>query len=67
MTASHARRAAATFAVAVAVAYALTNDIRTALTIGMVEPLVQTLFFTLHDRIWTRMEDRRARASAAAA
>ena len=55
------------FAVAVAVAYALTNDIRTALTIGMVEPLVQTLFFALHDRIWSRLEDRRARASAAAA
>ena len=55
------------FAVAVAVAYALTNDIRTALTIGMVEPLVQTLFFALHDRIWSRLEGRRARASAAAA
>ena len=48
-------------------AYALTNDIRTALTIGMGEPLVQTLFFALHDRIWSRLEDRRARASAAAA
>ena len=61
-------RAALTgFAVAVAVAYALTNDIRTALTIGMVEPLVQTLFFALHDRIWSRLEDRRVRASTAAA
>ena len=47
------------FAVAVAVAYALTNDIRTALTIGMGEPLVQTLFFALHDRIWTAREARR--------
>lgn len=55
------------FTVAVTVAYALTNDIRTALAIGMIEPLVQTVFFTLHDRIWTRIEDRKARAAVATA
>jgi uncharacterized membrane protein len=55
------------FAVAVAVAYALTNDFGTALAIGMVEPLVQTLFFTLHDRIWSKIEDRRARGAVATA
>jgi uncharacterized membrane protein len=55
------------FAVAVTVAYALTNDIRTALAIGMIEPLVQTVFFTLHDRIWNRIEDRKARAAAVTA
>jgi uncharacterized membrane protein len=48
------------FAVAVAVAYALTQDIRTALAIGNIEPLVQTVFFTVHDRIWSRIEQRRA-------
>ena len=48
------------FAVAVTVAYALTGDIRTALAIGIVEPMVQTVFFTLHDRFWTRIEARRA-------
>ncbi len=48
------------FTVAVAVAYALTQDIGTALAIGTIEPLVQTVFFTLHDRIWTRIEQRRA-------
>ena len=52
------------FAVAVLVAYALTRDLRLALAIGTVEPLVQTLFFTLHDRIWTRVEARRARRAA---
>jgi len=52
------------FAVAVAVAYALTRDIRLALAIGTVEPLVQTLFFTLHDRIWTRIEARKVRSGA---
>lgn len=48
------------FMVAVAVAYALTQNIRVALTIGIIEPLVQTVFFTLHDRIWTRIEARKA-------
>lgn len=53
------------FAVAVAVAFALTRDLGTALAIGMIEPLVQTVFFTLHDRIWTRIEARRAQVAAA--
>ncbi len=52
------------FTVAVLVAFALTRDIRVALTIGIVEPLVQTVFFTLHDRIWTRIEARKARRAA---
>ena len=47
------------FTVAVAVAFALTRDIGLSLAIGTVEPLVQTLFFTLHDRIWTRLEARK--------
>lgn len=55
------------FTVAVLVAFALTRDIRTALAIGLIEPLVQTVFFTLHDRIWSRIEARRARQSMAAA
>ena len=48
------------FVVAVAVAFALTQNWRLALTIGTIEPLVQTVFFTLHDRIWTRIEARKA-------
>ena len=55
------------FAVAVAVAFALTGSLRTALAIGVIEPLVQTVFFTLHDRIWSRIEARRARTRPAAA
>ncbi|HAV51628.1 MAG TPA: hypothetical protein DCX75_16915, partial [Brevundimonas sp.] len=51
------------FVVAVAVAYAITRDIGIALAIGIVEPLVQTLFFTVHDRIWNRIEARRAKKS----
>jgi uncharacterized membrane protein len=53
--------------VAVAVAYAITQDIRTALAIGMIEPLVQMVFFAIHDRVWTAREARRARAATQAA
>ena len=47
------------FAVAVAVAYAITQNWRAALAIGVVEPLVQMAFFALHDRFWTAREARR--------
>lgn len=51
------------FAVAVTVAFALTRDWRIALAVGTIEPLVQTVFFTLHDQIWRRIERRRALAN----
>jgi len=54
------------FTVAVLVAFALTRDIRIALAIGTIEPLVQTVFFTLHDRLWTRAEAKKAARRAAA-
>ena len=52
--------------VAILTAFALTRDWRIALAIGTVEPLVQTVFFTLHDRIWTRVEAKKAARAAAA-
>jgi uncharacterized membrane protein len=52
------------FSVAVTVAYALTQNIRLALAIGIIEPLVQTVFFTAHDRIWTRIEAKKAKRAA---
>ncbi|MFN3667832.1 MAG: DUF2061 domain-containing protein [Brevundimonas sp.] len=52
------------FVVAVTVAFALTQNWRVALAIGIIEPLVQTVFFTVHDRIWTRIEARKARRAA---
>lgn len=55
------------FTMAVTVAFALTQDIRTALAIGVIEPLVQTVFFTVHDRVWSRIEARRAARKAALA
>ncbi|MFN4287420.1 MAG: DUF2061 domain-containing protein [Brevundimonas sp.] len=55
------------FAVAVGVAFVLTGgNLALALAIGLIEPLVQTVFFTVHDRIWARIEARRARRLAAA-
>jgi len=45
--------------VAVAVAYALTRDWRVALAVGIVEPLVQTVFFNLHERLWSRADKAR--------
>lgn len=47
------------FVVAVSVAFALTGDIRAALAIGIIEPLVQTVFFTVHDRLWSRAEAKK--------
>jgi uncharacterized membrane protein len=38
--------------VAVAVAFAISGDWAIALSIGVVEPLVQTGFFALHERLW---------------
>lgn len=48
--------------VAIAVAFALTQDWRKALAIGVIEPFVQTFAFALHDRYWSR---RQAAASIA--
>ncbi|MDW3207735.1 MAG: DUF2061 domain-containing protein [Alphaproteobacteria bacterium] len=41
--------------VAVSVAYALSGDWRIALSIGLVEPLVQTVAYAVHERVWTRI------------
>jgi len=48
------------FVVAVSVAFALTRDWRLALAIGVIEPLVQTVFFAVHDRVWDRIEAKKA-------
>jgi uncharacterized membrane protein len=42
--------------VAIAVAYAITQDWRAALAVGIIEPLVQTAAYFLHDRAWARIE-----------
>lgn len=47
------------FSVAFAVAYALTGDIIVGGTVAMIEPLINTVAYTIHERIWTRFRQRR--------
>lgn len=42
------------FVVAVAVAFVLTGDWRIAVAVGLVEPVVQTVAYALHDRAFAR-------------
>ena len=42
--------------VAIAVAYALTRDWRVALAVGIVEPMVQTVAFNIHERLWSQAD-----------
>lgn len=42
--------------VAVMVAYALSGSWAVALSIGTIEPLVQTGFFHLHERTWVKIQ-----------
>lgn len=46
------------FTVAIAVAFALTRNWHAALAIGMIEPAVQTLAYTFHERLWERLPGR---------
>jgi uncharacterized membrane protein len=48
--------------VAILTAWAITRDWRIALAVGVVEPIMQTAAFAVHDRIWHRIE-RRGRLS----
>ncbi len=50
--------------VAVIVAFVLTGDWVVALSIGMVEPAIQTLFFALHERLWEGRKAVKAEVSA---
>jgi len=49
--------------VAIAVAYAISGDWAVALSIGILEPLVQTGFFALHERLWESRRRERAKAA----
>lgn len=46
--------------VAIAVAYALTQNWRTALAVGLIEPIFQTVAFAVHERAWTKLAPARA-------
>lgn len=53
--------------VAILVAFALTQDWRQALAIGLIEPFVQTFAFAAHDRYWRKRERRGEGSSAGGA
>lgn len=53
--------------VASMVAYAITGDLMTALTLSLLEPTVQMCFFYVHERLWQRHAERRAQADELAA
>lgn len=44
--------------VAIAVAYALSGSWKIALSIGLIEPFVQTFCFFFHERAWHKVEKR---------
>ncbi|MEM9965561.1 MAG: DUF2061 domain-containing protein [Asticcacaulis sp.] len=46
--------------VAASVAYVLTGSWAIALGIGLLEPVVQTLVFPLHEKLWERKEAPKA-------
>lgn len=54
--------AAMHFGVAFAVAFSLTRSWSAAAAIGLVEPLVQTGAYVLHERLWERRPGRLRRA-----
>lgn len=47
--------------VAAGVAYAVTGDWLVALTLSLLEPTVQMVFFFLHEQFWERKTQRKAR------
>ncbi len=50
--------------VAIAVAYALTQNWKAALAVGLIEPIFQTIAFALHERAWSRGQPVLARVRA---
>lgn len=44
--------------VAIAVAYVLSGDWRIALGIGFIEPIVQTVFYSFHEHVWSKVKSK---------
>lgn len=49
------------FVIAFTVAYVLTGDVVIGGVVAMIEPAVNTVAFYFHERVWQRIERRRAR------
>ncbi len=50
-------------AVATTIVYMFTGDLTASLGLGLVEPLVQTFVFALHDRLWEGPSNKNAAAA----
>ena len=50
------------FAVGFGVTYALTGSVAIATGVALIEPMVNTVVFFLHERVWQRFSARGARA-----
>jgi uncharacterized membrane protein len=48
------------FAVAFAIAYALTGSVAIATGIGLIEPFANSVAFFFHERLWRNIDARRA-------
>ena len=57
--------AAIHFTVAFSVGYALTGDVVVAGALALVEPMCNTVAFHFHEKLWKRIEVRRATAWSA--
>lgn len=53
------------FCVAVTVAFAVTGSWLAALGVGFIEPMIQTVAYTLHEKAWARRALRLQPAQAA--
>ena len=52
------------FSVAFGVGFVLTGSILVGSALALVEPAVNTVAFHFHEKVWKRIEARRARAAA---
>ena len=55
------------FSVAFAVAYALTGDLVVGGAIAIIEPLVNTVGYSIHEQVWARVRQRRQASPQSAA
>ena len=44
--------------VATTLAYAISGNFKVALSIGLLEPLIQTVFFYMHEKAWDKQRSR---------
>lgn len=51
--------------VAICVAFALTHNWKAALSIGLIEPMFQTMAFAVHERVWAKIGSTKANAPRA--